>query len=199
MVNNISHSKYTNNLRKSVQLPTIANMRTKGQCKLSEEELIAKIQDLAQRDAAAGKNSLHDDCKAGSEWYKLRNDFISFASPDRAGIVQKKLSQLSSGTTSVSLKKDKRSEAFEILLALIRSIHKHDPDVGTNFISFKDEQRNEVAHFGLTVGWSFPPTSAEIARHTAFIDLWNKALAEAQAELEQGQGTKGDIIFEARA
>ena len=197
MVNDISHSKYTNNIRKSLQLPPLAGMRTKGQCKLSEKELITKIKDLARRDAAAGKNSLHDDCKAGSEYRRLYNDFLSFASPDRAGIIQNKLSQLSGGTATISLKNGRHSEAFEVLFAMIRSGRKHDPDVGTNFISFKDSQGIEVAHYGTTVGWSFPPTSAEIARSTAFHAIWDQALADAQKESES-EGKEG-IIFQARA
>lgn len=212
MVNNVSHSKYANDIRKSVKSVkslTLANMRTKGQCKLSEKELVKKITDLAHRDAAAGRNSLHDDCKVGSEFNKLYDDFLSFVSPDRAGIIQKKLAQLSGGTSFVSGKSDKHTDAFKVLFALLRKKHRHnehneynehnihDPDVGTNFISFKDEQGREVAHYGLTVGWFFTLTPAEIARHAEFIDLWNRALTDAQEGSEPS--AEAGIIFEAKA
>lgn len=40
-------------------MPTVPKMRTRGQCKLSEEELVNRIVKLAQSDAAAGKDSQH--------------------------------------------------------------------------------------------------------------------------------------------
>lgn len=192
MVNNVSHSKYTNYLRKSVQLPGLANMCTRGQCKLSEEEVIKKIKDLAYRDAAAGRNSLREDFKIGSELNKLYKDFVSFVAPDRAGAIQKKLGQLMGGSNS------SRVKGFDLLCLLNnRRARRYDPDIGGNFISFKDELGREVAHFGTTCGWSFPLTSAEIARHGEFLDLWNGALFEAQNGV--GQEMEEGIIFEARA
>ena len=192
MVNNISHSKYTNALRKSVQLPTLANMRTKGQCKLSEAEVVKRIQDIARRDAAAGRDSMRDDFKVGSELNKLYNDFVSFVSPDRAGAIQKKLAQLT-GQSNPS-----RVKGFDLLRLLNdRSTRKHDPDIGGNYISFKDELGREVAHFGTTCGWFFPLTKAEIARHGEFLDIWNQALNFGKAESEQE--TEAGITFEARA
>ena len=198
MVNNISHSKYTNTLRKSVRLPGLDSMCTKGQCKLSEAEVVKRIQNVARRDAAAGRNSMRDDFKIGSELNNLYNDFVSFVSPDRAGAIQKKLAQLG-GNASSTFKGTDRSEAIKILFRNLTKNRKHDPDIGGNYISFKDETGREVAHFGTTVGWFFPLTPAEIARHGEFLDIWNKALSDAQNELEQEPSGAGDIIFEARA
>lgn len=50
----INSSYYSNGITK-VKIPTAPNMRTKGQCKLSEKELVEKIKELARRDAASGK------------------------------------------------------------------------------------------------------------------------------------------------
>lgn len=189
MVNSISHSKYTKDLRKSVSLPTLANMRTKGQCKLSEEEVVKKIQKLARRDAAAGRDSMRDDFKIGSELNKLYNDFVSFVSPDRAGAIQKKLAQLTGQSSS------SRVKGYDLLCLLNdRRTRKHDPDIGGNYISFKDELDREVAHFGTTCGWFFPLTPAEIARHGEFLDIWNQALNFGKEELEQE--TEEGITFE---
>lgn len=193
MVNNVGHSKYVNDLRKSVKLPGLANMRTKGQCKLSEEEVVKKIQNLARRDAAAGRDSLRDDFKIGSELNKLYNDFVSFVSPDRAGAIQKKLAQLTCQSSSSS-----KVKGYDLLCMLNnRRLRKHDPDIGGNYISFKDEFGREVAHFGTTCGWVFPLTKAEIARHGEFLDIWNQALNFGQYEFDQE--AEAGIIFEARA
>ena len=197
MVNNVS-SRYTNFFRKNAKIPNSTIMWTKGQCKLSEQELVSKIVDLAHRDAAAGKNSLHDDCKIGSEWNTLFHNYISLSSPDRAGIIQKKLTQLTGGAASMSLKSNSRIEAFAILFANSRR-HKHDPDVGQDYIIFRDEYGKEVATYSKQAGWVVHNTPAESARTHAFIELWNQALSDAQEELEQEPSGDGDIIFEARA
>lgn len=138
----------------------IPNMRTKGQCKLSEKELINKIQELARKDAAAGKNSryaesFHGVRQPSAEWQKLKDDFVSFASPNRKGIIRNTLSGLTGNVT---------------------------------FMSFRDGQGHEIAHYSKANGWQVLPTPAEGARNNAFFDLWNQALADAQAELKQDAG-----------
>ena len=191
MVGNVGLTKYSNYFKKTPLKGTLDSMCTRGRCKLSEKELVAKIRDLARRDAAAGKNSLLDDCHIGSEWNNLQMDFISFVSPDRAGIIQKKLAQLTgTGTTS-------RVKGFDVFNILNRKGRRHDPDVSGNRISFKDERGREVACYATTVGWYFTDTDAERTRSYAFLDLWNQALADAQKELEAE--VEDGIIFEARA
>lgn len=197
MINSISSTKYSNFFRKNAKIPNSTIMWTKGQCKLSEKELVSKIVDLAHRDAVAGKNSLLDD-EIGSEWNTLYHDFVSLASPDREGIIQKKMAQLTGGTTSISLKSNSRVEAFAILFANSHR-YKHDPDVGSDYINFRDEQGREVAVYSKNAGWLVNVTPGERERGNAFIKLWNQALADAQKELEQEPSGDGDIIFEARA
>ena len=191
MVNNVS-SRYTNFFRKNAKIPNSTVMWTKGQCKLSEKELVSKIVDLAHRDAAAGKNSLLDDAKIGSEWNTLFHNYISLSSPDRVGIIQKKLSYLTGNTTSTRLK------GFDLFHMLNRR-KIHDPDVNSDNIIFRDEVGREVAVYSKNAGWLVHNTPAESARTREFIELWNQALADAQEELEQEPSGDGDIIFEARA
>ena len=205
MINSISRSNrsYYTGGSSSFTNPLADDMSTKGQCRTSEERLVAKIKELAYRDAAAGKDSAHSVNfhgikRATAEWRQLRADYISFASPDRAGIIQKKLAQLT-GNASLSFKGTDRCEAIKILFKNLTKSRKHDPDVGGNYISFKDENGREIAHYCTLSGWHYFDTPAESARRSEFYDLWNQALAEAQEALGQGQGTKGDIIFEARA
>ena len=190
MVNNVS-SRYTNFFGKNAKIPKSTVMWTKGQCKLSEKELITKIVDLAHRDAAAGKNSLLDDAKIGSEWNMLFHNYISLSSPDRAGIIQKKLGQLmGQGTTS-------RVKGFDLFCALSRKGRRRDPDVNSDNIIFRDDQGREVAVYSKNAGWLVHTTPGESARTREFIELWNQALADAQKELES-EGEAG-ITFQAWA
>lgn len=211
MINSISRANrsYYTGGSSSLTNPLAEDMSTKGQCRTSEEKLVAKIKELAYRDAAAGKDSAHSVNfhgikRATAEWRQLRADYISFASPDRAGIIQKKLAQLTGNTASISFTGRDRFEAFAILFANSRSSNSrsnriHDPDVGGNYISFKDEHGREIAHYCTLSGWHYFDTPAESARRSEFYDLWDQALAEAQEALGQGHGNKGDVIFEARA
>ena len=194
--------------------PMVMDMSTRGQCKVSEEELVRKIKDLAYRDAAAGKNSqygvkFHGVGTGTPEWRKLRSDYISFASPDRAGIIRKKLSQLTGNAGALRLKSNSRFEAFTILFAEgMRSARKiHDPDVGGNYIKFKDGLGNEVAEYCTLSGWHCFHTPEESARNSEFYDMWKQFLTEAQEELEQQALEKKQLnkemldkaFFEARA
>lgn len=172
--------------RLNMKIPAVPNMCTKGQCKLSEKELVKKITELARRDAAAGTNSqyaesFHGVRQGSSEWRKLRDDFISFSSPDRMGIIKNTLSSLAGKVNSMHLKGDGRFDLFNILF---KNNKKFGADVGGNFIAFRDEQGNEIARYSEPNGWSSWPTPAESARNTAFYDLWKQALADAQEELE---------------
>lgn len=190
MINNINRaysygaSSYFN--------PMAVDMSTKGQCRISEEALVQKIRDLAYRDAAAGKDSqygvkFHGHRSGTPEWRKLRADYISFASPDRAGIIQKKLNQLTGGAGNMRLQSNSRFEALTILFANnMKSARRiHDPDVGGNYISFKDEYGKEIAHYCTLNGWTYSDTSAESARRSEFYDMWRQFMNEAQEELEQ--------------
>ena len=168
----------------------IPNMRTKGQCKLSEKELVNKIQELARKDAAAGKNSQYAESFYGvrqgsAEWRKLKDDFVSLASPNRMGIIQNTLSNLAGKVNSTQSNGDGRFDLFKILF---NNNKKLGPDVGGNFVIFRDEQGNEIARYSEPNGWSYPYTPAEDARLDEFNALWKQALADAQAELKQDAG-----------
>ena len=204
MINNIGRAYAGRS--SSVLNPLAEDMSTKGQCRISEDKLVARIKELAYRDAAAGKNSqyavkYHGIGFGSPEWRQLRADYISFASPDREGIIQKKLAQLTGNSSSISLKSSNRFVAFAILFGNSRKsvLRTADPDVGGNYISFKDEHGREIAHYCTLSGWHFSDTPAESARRSEFYDLWKQALAEAQEELGQGARMDNNIIFEARA
>lgn len=172
-----------------IKLPTVPKMKTKGQCKCSEEELVKKVVKLAQHDAALGTNSQigaikNNGVRTGTaEWKKLRDDFISLASPDRAKLIPNTLSSLAEQISTMGINgKNYRFEFFEILFG---NSKKFGYDVGGNYVTFRDEQGNEIAEYSIPNGWNEIFTPAERARLHAFNDLWNQALADAEADLEQ--------------
>lgn len=172
------------------KIPNVPKMRTKGQCRLSEKELAEKIVKLAESDAAAGKDSQYGstvrgtDVRTGTaEWIKLREDFISLASPDRMGIVKNTLSRYANQMSFMQLKIKDRFEFFDVLFA---NNKKFGPNVGGNYVEFKDEEGNVIAEYSTPNGWRTQSTPAESARRSAFYDLWRQALADAQEELETG-------------
>lgn len=195
MISNINKRSYypIGSAGLNVKMPSVPNLRTRGQCKLSEKELVKKIKDLALRDAAAGENSqyarsFHGVRFGSAEWIKLREDFISFGSPNRMGIVKKTMSSLANKAKSLQPKGDGRLSFFDIIF---KNSKKFGSDVKGNFISFKDEQGNEIARYSDVNGWSVMPTPSESARSAEFTELWKQALADAQAEL----GQDGEMSF----
>lgn len=60
--------KYSNYFGKSISnanIPGAFGMRTSGQCKISEKELVGRITELAHKDAAAGKDSKYSESLRG--------------------------------------------------------------------------------------------------------------------------------------
>ncbi len=180
-INRSNYSSRSTNC--NIKMPTVPNMRTKGQCSLSENELISKITKLARRDAAAGTDSQHainfQGVRFGSaEWQKLRDDYASSVSPDRAGIIKNTLSGFAGKIRSLKLIGTNRGVSiFDIIF---NNNKKFGADVGGNFVIFRDEQGNEIARYSEPNGWSFRSTPAEEARLDEFDALWKQAMADAQ-------------------
>jgi hypothetical protein len=88
MINNVTSglARPTLNTRNStgnLQLPTIpSHIPTSGQSNLSDEQFKAKIEDLARREVAAGRNSRSTPVSDRNELWRLREDFTSTVSPD---------------------------------------------------------------------------------------------------------------------
>lgn len=188
----INSSYYSNGITK-LKISAFSNVRTKGQCKISEKELIKKIKELARRDAASGKNSQYAQNRSGishasAEWIKLREDYISFASPDRTKLIQKSLSNLSNQVSTMQPKKgvhNGRNGKLNFFSIIFENSKHSGSRAKVNFLSVHDEFGNEIAQYSPATGWNVFPTPAESARNTEFCELWKKSLADAQYELEQ--------------
>ena len=194
MINRIGTGPRSHGRSTGFKIPPVPQMCTKGQSKLSEKDLVKRIVKLAQRDAAEGKDSQHGVNYHGirigtQEWKKLRSDYISLASPDRMGLIKNKLAVLTNKASAIHSKEDGRFDLFKMLF---KSRKKLDPDVGGNFVVFRDEQGNEIARYSEPNGWSMTLTPAENARSSAFHDIWKQALADAQEELALEEEGKFD-------
>lgn len=166
----------------SAMIPAVPQMPSKGQCKFSEEELIDRMTRLAKRDAAAGTNSkLAGSGSNSAEWDKLRHDFMSLGSPDRAKIIQSTLSEFAGKINLFG--QNKTPDRFEFLRLILSSSQKAGSKTEINIISFCDEEGNQVATYSHEHGWNWWPTSTEGTRSAAFCELWDQALSDAQEEL----------------
>jgi len=209
MINNITNSRLNKIAAiKNTRLPTIPDtMLTKRQTKLDECEFDKKLMDLARRDVKAGKNSKFITPKGrvlrSDEWFKLSQEYISVASPDRKALVDKTMKSLAGHLGSLGISFD-RMNIFDVLFKNSHifgaSGNFGNARVGSNFVKFKDDSGNIIASFDEFRGWTAPNTPAEVARRQDFHAKWDDALARATAELKnppqikQGQNT--DIIID---
>lgn len=175
--------KGTPRSRGTVAIPPAPKMRTKGQCKLSQAELAGKIAELARASAAAGIDFRFPDSGHSAEFDKLNDDFTSLASPDRTKIINDGLNDFAEQIRTFDLSKQDLELSFFQLL--FNNSDKFGSHVTVNLIEFCDEQGNPVAHYANNGGWFGIITPAECAQHNLFISLWDQALADARAELEE--------------
>ena len=181
-VNQTSTSRYVNNAR----LPQVPDSLL-SKSNLSESELERRIMELARRDAAAGKN-LKFGGKMGNgspEWQQLQLDYISVASPDRKGIIANTLSNFANKLNTQQVNRGP-ANLFEALFQN-RWISN---DIHGNFIDFRDANGNIVAKWDEHRGFMAMATPAEGARTQEFRALWDKAIAAANAEVENNASTR---------
>jgi len=161
--------------------------------KLSDEELEAKIMELARRDAASGKDSrfVKND-KGGAivtgtdEWYQLMNDYTFADSPDRKGVIDSTLSNIGSKLRSMGVTFNR----FTIFDAIFKnSAAFGSKDIGVNFINFKGADGTPLAKYSSDSGWGIYATPSEKARGQEFLKMWNNAIILANQEVNNAQYT----------
>jgi|GEM_PF-2445858 len=168
--------------------------------KLSDEELEAKIMELARRDVASGKNSRFVKNDKGSavvtgtdEWYQLMNDYTFAESPDRKSIINNNLSLLASRLRAagkgVTLTRSPLyyGELFEAIMR--NSTMFGSKDIGVNFINFKGADGTPLAIYSSDTGWGIYATSSEKARGQEFLKMWDNAIILANQEVSNAQYT----------
>lgn len=118
-----------------------------------------------------------------AEFKHLREDFVSFSSPDRTKLIQNTLSDFAAQMGAFNLSEQDLELSFFRLL--FNNSNKFGSNVSINLIEFSDENGDIIASYDDTNGWKLRPTPAESARLIAFYNLWNQTLADAQAELDE--------------
>jgi len=197
MINSVTNSRANQTAKQKSSLPAVPNMLTNGQSNLSETEFDKKLMDLARRDVAAGRNSKFITPKGKTlrtdEWFKLSQDYISSASPDRKGLINKTMSSLAGRLGSMGIGFN-RMNFFD---ALFKNSHIFgssgnfgNATVGSNFVNFKDDNGNIIASFDEFRGWVAHTTPAETAQRQEFYAKWDDALTRAAAELSSGSQAK---------
>jgi hypothetical protein len=180
-------------------------MLTKRQTKLDECEFDKKLMDLARRDVKAGKNSKFITPKGrvlrSDEWFKLSQEYISVASPDRKALVDKTMKSFSGHLGLLGISFD-RMNIFDVLFKNSHifgaSGNFGNAQVGSNFVKFKDDNGNVIASFDEFRGWVAHTTDAEVGRMREFHAKWDEALERAAAELKSPVQVKQntDIIID---
>ena len=162
---------------RNMPLPRIpAHILTSGQTNLSDDEFKEKIMEMARRDVAAGRNYrfVPNGCSAGTDEYRaLKNEFISAASPDRAGMINNMLSGLANRLGRMMPRVNLGANLLTALMAHSRMFNSRD--VGVNFINVRDASGNKIAIFNSDTGWSNVATPAKNGRAQEFFRLWDEA------------------------
>ncbi|MCL2577793.1 MAG: hypothetical protein FWE27_07065 [Defluviitaleaceae bacterium] len=163
-----------------VNLPSF--MLSTTEPKMSDEEFEQKIIELAKRHQAAGKFQSQDP---NSEFHDLRRSFISVASPDREGMINKALPTIlgkireytSSNTMTIP------TTYQELIMKLLFGIDTYSSNMnkGQQTVLFElyDASGNNLATL-TTGGWHQYHTPAESARDREFITIFNKAWTAAK-------------------
>jgi hypothetical protein len=189
-VTSVGHSQGTNRTeQRRVNLPSF--MLSTTEPKMSDEEFEQKIIALAKRDQAAGKFHNRD-----SEYKSLRNSFISVASPDREGMINKALPTILSKIREYA-NKTQYASYDEMIMHLLFGIDppSSDLNMGQNVTLFelKDANGNLLARLS-TSGWHQIHTLAESARDFEFNAIYRKAwrTAEGAKRFGWGEPRRGD-------
>jgi len=179
-------SQTNRNMLGGMQLPTIPNhVITSGQSNLNDEQFKAKIEELAKREFAAGRNPRFT---AGTgernEWRQLWDDFVSVASPDRTGIINNTLSGLANKLSQMMPRVNLRLDLLTLLMGNSRLFN--SKDIGGNFMNFRDASGNLIA--GISNGdWHINTTPAEEERLQKFLNLWDETFQRVGEEFHRSK------------
>ena len=174
-----------NSASQMISLPDIgAEITTKGQSKLSEQGIKDKLLDMARREIASGVFSGNNYRSNSAEWLKLEKDYMSFASPDRKGIINNTLSGLAQNLRMMMPRLSLSNNLLGLLMQHNRLFRSRD--IGNNFINFRDASGNLVGNYSQQPNgsWGFNNilTNAELSRSHEFMQMWYDAQVYAGTE-----------------
>jgi len=166
-----------------VKLPNFNYFPTQSTPKLNDDEIRAKVVEMAKRDAAAGVFKSDDN-----EFQKLTRIFASSVSPDRKGAITNTLIALESKINSLRMLSSTHTSMGEwIELLLGRALLNENFTV--NHIDVYDSNGNVIAAFNEQVGWRNVITKDELARGNELRDLYGATFQAAQNGTQTPQTT----------
>ncbi|MCL2048283.1 MAG: hypothetical protein FWG87_06100 [Defluviitaleaceae bacterium] len=194
-------SQFVNRTRYNVKLPSF--MLSKSEPLMSDEEYKEKAIEMARQHAREGRIYSPD---IDSDFNTLRSSYISVASPDRQGIINKAMPKVMSDLKKKAEESDMFQRFMEILFKLEtnRTPHMgaeqvlempHTPEnmgQALHIADFKDGQGNVIAQL-TTNGWIAFPTDAETARRKELQAIYNDAWRAAKSEYALERSLEADF------
>jgi len=149
-----------------VRLPNFNYMNTQSTPKLSDDEIKARVVELAKRYAETGERN-------DEEMNKLTRMFMSPASPDRRGVITNALTALEGRINSLKKLSNVHTTVGEWINLLFGRANLNT-NFSVNSLFVTDSSGNEIAMFNEKVGWRQITTDAERSRvrelHGLFAD-----------------------------
>ena len=167
-----------------VRLPNFNYMNTQSAPKLSDDEIKARVVELAKRYATTGERN--DD-----ERNKLTRMFMSAVAPDRKGAITNALTAIETQINSLQMLSRTHTSMGEwIELLFGRALL--NPNFSINHLDVHDSNGNRIAMFNEQVGWREVTTDAEWARSRELAGLFHDTVVAARNGTQAPQ-TAGSV------
>lgn len=170
-----------------VRLPD--SMLSRSEPAMSEEAFRERIEEMARRDAAAGRFQSHD---VNSEYHQLLRKFMSTASPDRQGMINAAFPSMIGKIRMLAQSNPPVRTLLELLLLGEEIPQSFNPGQELVLFQLKDENGNLLAEL-TTGGWTMFSTDAENARASEFMSIYNNAWRAARAEMGTQNNTTQNV------
>ena len=174
----------------------VGGMPTKGASNMNDAELRTAFEELAKRDFASGKNL--SQAYHGSEHQELMRLAASATSPDRQGIINNTLSDLSSKIQGMIPMLNMKRYCFLDML-MQKSNLLNNKNIGNNFINFTNSSGKMIAMYselppflGGGMGFMAVNTPEETTRLVKFREIYNEAFAQAKRDI--GSAAHNEIV-----
>jgi len=168
----------------------------------SDEEIKEDIARIAREDAKKGQCN-----NQTKEWFDLKKEFISSASPDRESVVTNSTKQMFATANSHKSKSDDhRITLLELLMDKEMSNKKSVVNVNnaTCKACFEDGKLTHAEYFGSNgemiamydpnSGWDGVLTKEEVARQREFSSTYNEAWQSANAEMKAQNASRSKSL-----
>ena len=162
-----------------VKLPNFNYMPTQSTPKLSDDEIKARVVELARKYAETGARN-------DEEMNKLHRMFMSPASPDRRGAITNALTALEGKINSLKKLSNVHATVGEWINLLFGRANLNT-NFSVNSLFVTDSRGNEIAMFNEQVGWRHMITEGERLRVAELHGLFSDTVRAVQNEMQAPQ------------